>query len=183
MDKGRVSSPAFVYSANSVTEIRLFIGKISELTNAIIVIIIQLISHSICYGWGGEQMAIIRQKDRKTGTVYVYEAVSTYHPELKQSRSKRHLIGKVDPSSGEVVPCGKRGRPRKVVDSQEGRTTDNSEAKGLRSQVVELSLKNAALEETVRNQRDELQQQKILISKLQSRMSRIRQYANEDSGL
>lgn len=124
-------------------------------------------------------MATIRQKDRKTGVVYVYEAVSTYHPELKQSRSKRVLIGKVDPDSDKVVPCGKRGRPRKIKAPEEGLTATADEVKRLQSRVTELSLEKSSLEGTIREQKNTIQQLQITISKLQSRMSYIRHYAND----
>lgn len=50
-------------------------------------------------------MALIRQTDRRTGTVYVYEAEARWDPERKQSRyGRRKLVGHVDPRTGEVVP-------------------------------------------------------------------------------
>lgn len=50
-------------------------------------------------------MALIRQTDRRTGTVYVYEAEARWDPEKKQSRyGRRRLVGHVDPRTGEVVP-------------------------------------------------------------------------------
>ena len=55
-------------------------------------------------------MAIIKMLDKKSGTVYVYESISYWDKEKKQPRSKRKLIGKLDPVSGEVVPTGKQGR-------------------------------------------------------------------------
>lgn len=59
-------------------------------------------------------MAIIRQYHKDTGITYVYESISYWDEEKKQSRSKRRVIGKIDPETGEVVPTGKRsGRPRK----------------------------------------------------------------------
>ena len=58
-------------------------------------------------------MAIIKQFDKRTGITYAYESISYYVPELHQSRSKRRLIGRYNPETGEIVPTGKRGRPRK----------------------------------------------------------------------
>lgn len=59
-------------------------------------------------------MAIIKKLDKKSGTVYVYESVSYWDREKKQPRSKRKLIGKLDPVTGEVIPTGKQGRrPRR----------------------------------------------------------------------
>ena len=59
-------------------------------------------------------MAIIKQYHADTDTTYVYSSEYYWDPEKKQSRSKRRVIGKIDPETGEVVPTGKkRGRPRK----------------------------------------------------------------------
>ena len=54
-------------------------------------------------------MAIIQQYHKDTDTTYVYESESYWVPELGQSRSRRKCIGKIDPATGEIVPCGKRG--------------------------------------------------------------------------
>ena len=54
-------------------------------------------------------MAIIRQYHKDTDTTYVYESESYWVPELGQSRSKRRCLGKIDPKTGEIVPCGTRG--------------------------------------------------------------------------
>lgn len=64
-------------------------------------------------------MAIIKQYHKDTDTTYVYESISYWDPEKKQSRSKRRVIGKLDPITGEVIPTGKRGRPRKQKDASD----------------------------------------------------------------
>jgi hypothetical protein len=47
----------------------------------------------------------IRQLNRRTGTVYVYEAEAYWDKDKKQSRYRgRRMIGHVDPDTGEVVP-------------------------------------------------------------------------------
>ena len=56
------------------------------------------------------RVAIIKKLDKKSGTVYVYDSVSYWDKEKKQPRSKRKLIGKLDPVTGEIVPTGNRGR-------------------------------------------------------------------------
>lgn len=71
-------------------------------------------------------MSIVRQKDRKTGIVYVYEQKSVWIPELKQFRARRQLIGKVDPETGETIPTGKVGRPRKRVENLSSSETASS---------------------------------------------------------
>ena len=59
-------------------------------------------------------MAIIKQYHADTDTTYVYSSEYYWDPEKKQSRSKRRVIGKIDPETGEIIPTGKRGgRPKK----------------------------------------------------------------------
>ena len=57
-------------------------------------------------------MAIIKQKDKRTGTTYVYESKSYWDKEKQQPRSNRTLIGKIDEETGEVVPTDGRGKKR-----------------------------------------------------------------------
>ncbi len=58
-------------------------------------------------------MALVKYFDKRVGITYVYSSESYYDSEKHQSRSKRKLIGKIDPDTGEIVPTGKRGRPFK----------------------------------------------------------------------
>lgn len=61
-------------------------------------------------------MAIVRQYSKRSNTTYVYEASYRWDPELKQSRSVRKLIGKIDEATGEIIPTsGKPGRPKKSI--------------------------------------------------------------------
>jgi len=60
-------------------------------------------------------MAIVYQKDKRSGITYAYESKAYWVKEKKQSRAKRKLIGRVDENTGEIVPT--RGTNRK--DKQE----------------------------------------------------------------
>ena len=55
-------------------------------------------------------MAIIRQLNKKTGVIYVYESHSYRDKETKQPRAKRKLIGRIDEETGEVVPTRKHAK-------------------------------------------------------------------------
>ena len=55
-------------------------------------------------------MAMIKQLDKRSGITYVYESTSYWDRDKKQPRSKRTLIGRLDPDSGEVVPTDGRGK-------------------------------------------------------------------------
>ncbi len=78
-------------------------------------------------------MAIIQQYHKDTDTTYVYESESYWVPELGQSRSRRKLLGKLDPATGEIVPCGKRGPKKKKLEAS-GEQISASEYTKLRGQ-------------------------------------------------
>ena len=59
-------------------------------------------------------MAMIKQLDKRSGITYVYESTSYWDRAKKQPRSKRTLIGRLDPDSGEVVPTDGRGKRRSI---------------------------------------------------------------------
>ena len=58
-------------------------------------------------------MAIIKQHDKRSGITYVYESHSYWDPEKKMTRSKRKLIGRLDPDTGDVIPTDGRNRKQK----------------------------------------------------------------------
>ena len=55
-------------------------------------------------------MAIVKVHNKARNITYVYASVSYWDKELKQPRSHRKLIGRIDPVTGDVVPTGKRGK-------------------------------------------------------------------------
>jgi len=57
-------------------------------------------------------MALVKQLDKRSGITYVYDSVSYWDREKQQPRSKRKLIGKLDPVTGEIVPTDGRGKHR-----------------------------------------------------------------------
>lgn len=74
-------------------------------------------------------MAIIKQHNRKFNITYVYESESYWDPDKKQSRSKRKLIGRLDPETGEIVPtCGRGRKPKHQGPSSPAVTPDKDEA-------------------------------------------------------
>ena len=73
-------------------------------------------------------MAIIKKYNKTNKTTYVYDSVSYWDKEKQQPRSKRKLIGKIDPETGEIVPTGGRGRkPKSTVSETEEQAGQNSE--------------------------------------------------------
>lgn len=53
-------------------------------------------------------MGIVYQKDSRSGITYAYENKSFWDKDLKRSRSKRTLIGRLDPETGKIVPTDGR---------------------------------------------------------------------------
>jgi hypothetical protein len=53
-------------------------------------------------------MAIVFQKNKKSGVTYVYKSIAFWDKEKKQSRATRKCIGKLDPETGEVIPNRKK---------------------------------------------------------------------------
>ena len=51
-------------------------------------------------------MAIVKVHNKARNITYVYESVSYWDKELKQPRSHRKLIGRIDPATGDIVPTG-----------------------------------------------------------------------------
>ena len=56
--------------------------------------------------------------NKKTGITYVYESVSCWDKEKKQSRNKQMCIGKLDPVSGKLIPS-KRLKPEQPIAKNE----------------------------------------------------------------
>ncbi|MFZ3171151.1 MAG: transposase [Carboxydocellales bacterium] len=68
-------------------------------------------------------MSIVYQKDKRSGITYAYESNAWWDKEKKQSRSKRTLIGRLDKTTGNIVPTD--GRCRK--DKAKQQSTDESQ--------------------------------------------------------
>lgn len=86
-------------------------------------------------------MAIIKQYHKDTDTTYVYESTSYWDAEKQQSRSKRKLLGKLDPVTGEIIPTGTRGRRKKDISEVSSAETEMlPDEKELRIQELTLSL-------------------------------------------
>ena len=60
-------------------------------------------------------MGIVKQFDKRSGITYVYESISVWDKEKKQSRSKRRLIGRLDKESGDIIETDGRRRAGKKL--------------------------------------------------------------------
>ena len=86
-------------------------------------------------------MSLVKLKDRRTGTTYVYESESYWDKEKKQPRSHRKLIGKLDDETGEIIPTGKSGRKK----SSEKETGENTAPDQRTEYIQALKAENQAL--------------------------------------
>ena len=122
-------------------------------------------------------MAIIKQYHKDTDTTYVYESESYWDPELKQARSKRKCIGKIDPETGEIIPTGRRGRKKSDTSDDTKRLSDNKEHvlfESLKSENLELREKVAYLEK-------ELNQSNKKLTTYQNTMRKIEELATKSN--
>ncbi len=107
-------------------------------------------------------MALIKQYHEDTKTTYVYSSESYWDPVKKQSRSKRKVVGKIDPDTGEIVPTGKRGRKKKPVP-----TTENNAGDSRLSDLYDQSLRTiTAKEQTISDLKEDVKALKKEISLL-----------------
>ena len=99
-------------------------------------------------------MSISKSYNKQNGVTYVYEVIENYwDKEKKQSRSKRKLIGKIDPVTGEMVPTSPRGRPKKSEDTEDYKSLYEKAQKELAGKDKRI----AELEEMIRDYlRDEV---------------------------
>ena len=99
-------------------------------------------------------MSISKSYNKQNGVTYDYEVIENYwDKEKKQSRSKRKLIGKIDPVTGEMVPTSPRGRPKKSEDTEDYKSLYEKAQKELAGKDKRI----AELEEMIRDYlRDEV---------------------------
>ena len=103
-------------------------------------------------------MAIVYQKDKRSGNTYAYEASYQWDKEKKQSRSKRTLIGRVDPDTGEIIPTDGRGKKRSPL--YEGPSDQECDKMNAADELERLRAENAVLKEQVKALSNELQKLK-----------------------
>ena len=100
-------------------------------------------------------MAIIRQTNKKTGITYVIDSKSYWDKEKQQPRSRRKIIGKIDPITGEVVPTNRHQKRKSCatepapisasVSADDEARTDQARICELEKQVSKLQKQKEAL--------------------------------------
>lgn len=94
-------------------------------------------------------MSIIKQYHKDTGITYVYESESYWDKEKKQPRSRRKLIGKLDPQTGEVIPTGKKNRSQQKNRDAQPEDAIQDTAR-LRQDLLRFEKETGALKEHIR---------------------------------
>ena len=122
-------------------------------------------------------MAIVKQYHKDTDTTYVYESISYWDAEKGQSRSKRRVIGKIDPETGEIVPTGRRGRTKKedASSTQSGPSVIPGPASDpeTRKLILDLELTVTNLRKRISELEDENQQYKDILNRAASLSEKI----------
>ncbi len=100
-------------------------------------------------------MSITRSYNKHTGIYYAYETTYEWDETLQKNVQKKRCIGQYDPKTDEIIPNGKRGRPRKEDKPVKTVTapvsvSDNESNDALVSAITDLSarLKNMEAEYT-----------------------------------
>lgn len=95
-------------------------------------------------------MGIVYQTDKRSGITYAYENQSFWDPELKRSKSKRKLIGRVDPQTKEIIPTDGRCKKRSpsFIPQPDGYEMPKT-IKELKAEVLRLLKENAELKDQI----------------------------------
>ena len=59
-------------------------------------------------------MAIVYCYNKSRNVTYAYDSFSYWDKDKKQPRSKRKLLGKLDPETGKIIPTGRKSTSRSV---------------------------------------------------------------------
>ena len=112
-------------------------------------------------------MAIIKQYHKDTDTTYVYDSKSYFDEATQKYKTKRKVIGKIDPKTGEIVPTGNRGRAKRSDND-----TDSNKEKvmyeNIKAEMLGLRNDNKALKEEIDSLNKRIKELTDIISKVNS---------------
>ena len=127
-------------------------------------------------------MAYIKQYHKDTDTTYVYESESYWDPEKKQARSRRKVVGKLDPVTGEIIPTGKRGRKKKDVTAAE-ETNGTAESRQLSLQYEDAKRTLDRQEQLILSQKEEIRNLKEKLTRAESQNRSLQQALKKISAI
>ena len=123
---------------------------------------------------------IVRSYNKANNTTYVYESCSYRDPVSKKPRSHRRCIGKLDPTTGQVIPTGKRGRRKKETPPAAESNVENEHGKSSTPELAEVTTrlqdeqaKNKALSDEVRQLRHQMKQIETAMESLAKAVDKI----------
>lgn len=79
----------------------------------------------------------IKNINKKIAVTYLFESTSYWDSEKKQPRAHRVCIGKLNCITGEILPTGRPGRPRKTT-SELPKKSEEDRIKALEAEVRQL---------------------------------------------
>ena len=100
-------------------------------------------------------MGIVYQTDKRSGITYAYENKAYWDKEKKQSRSKRTLIGRVDPETGKIIPTDGRCKKRSPDYQEDSAYQLPKTLKECRAEILRLLDENKSLKEQLATLRRE----------------------------
>ncbi|MBR2768529.1 MAG: hypothetical protein IKG34_10640 [Solobacterium sp.] len=118
--------------------------------------------------------SIVFQHDKRAGVTYAYSSESFYDPALKQSRSRRTLIGRVD-EDGNIVPTsGKRKAFMEKQKDDSGEESAPTKTKKephptvVNNELVKLKQQNKELKDEIKKLEKENQQLRTALEQVHS---------------
>ena len=108
-------------------------------------------------------MSISKSYNKQNDTTYVYEVIENYwDKEKKQPRSKRKLIGKIDPVTGEIVPTKSRAKSQ-ISDDVDYKKLCRSLKKEIEQKDIRISELESMVKKYLSEERNFLQETEISI--------------------
>lgn len=130
-------------------------------------------------------MGRVYQYDNRVDTTYVYEVEDVIDSTTGVMRSKRKLIGKLDPETREVIPTAKRGRPRKTDTGNSEPTVHVDREEQAKAHFLETIRKKDDLISSLKKENNRLKESVMKLEKTLSAISslcgRIQQPANNNN--
>ena len=116
-------------------------------------------------------MSITRSYNKHTNTYYAYETSYVWDEKAQKKVQVKRCIGKFDPETDEIIPTGKRGRPRRQIpDHKANKASNDAEYAKLLSDAKNLSKRLKSFEASFHKLSSEVDRLGTDLDSLLSRM-------------
>lgn len=116
-------------------------------------------------------MSITRSYNKHTNTYYAYETSYVWDEKAQKKVQVKRCIGKFDPETDEIIPTGKRGRPRRQIpDPKANKASNDAEYAKLLSDAKNLSKRLKSFEASFHKLSSEVDRLGTDLDSLLSRM-------------